>query len=61
MRPRERGVIYMQRCRDASGVDTEDASSERVAAIGEPSADLLDRALVGWERFLATLREAPDE
>ncbi|WP_326588479.1 hypothetical protein [Streptomyces sp. NBC_01294] len=51
----------MQQCRDASRVDTEDASSGRVAAIGEPSADLLDRALVGWERFLATLQEAPDE
>lgn len=61
MRPPEQGVICMQQCRDASRVDTEDASSGRVAAIGEPSADLLDRALVGWERFLATLQEAPDE
>ncbi|MFJ6054389.1 hypothetical protein [Streptomyces sp. NPDC092307] len=28
---------------------------------GEPSADLLARALVGWERFLGTLEGTTDE
>ncbi|MFD0359496.1 hypothetical protein ACFVHW_38065 [Streptomyces sp. NPDC127110] len=28
---------------------------------GEPSAELLDRALAGWERFLGTFEEASDE
>ncbi|MEU9376655.1 hypothetical protein AB0D94_23190 [Streptomyces sp. NPDC048255] len=51
----------MPQRRDVSGVDTEDVSSVRVAAIGEPSADLLDRALVGWERFLSTLQGVSDE
>ncbi|MEU9084663.1 hypothetical protein [Streptomyces sp. NPDC048357] len=44
-----------------SSVDTEDAPSRRAAAIGEPSEDLLDRALVGWERFLDSLQGASDE
>lgn len=34
---------------------------EAVAVIGEPSSDLLDRALVGWERFLSTLKREADE
>lgn len=46
---------------DVSSIDTEDVSSAGVAAIGEPSADLLDRALVGWERFLGTLQGVSDE
>ncbi|MFF4446596.1 hypothetical protein [Streptomyces sp. NPDC001502] len=37
-----------------SGADVDDAPSARVAGIGEPCSDLLDRALVGWERFLDT-------
>ncbi|MFD7259769.1 hypothetical protein [Streptomyces sp. NPDC059874] len=40
---------------------TEDARLVEVAAAVEPSADLLDRALVGWERFLSTFEGAPDE
>ncbi|WP_327384724.1 MULTISPECIES: hypothetical protein [unclassified Streptomyces] len=44
---------------DAFGVNTEDAVS--VAARGEPSSDLLDRALVGWERFLSTMKREVDE
>ncbi|GGZ11010.1 hypothetical protein GCM10010343_41840 [Streptomyces avidinii] len=44
-----------------SGIDADDALSARVAGIGEPSSDLLDRALVGWERFVATLRGVTDE
>ncbi|MFF3016053.1 hypothetical protein [Streptomyces sp. NPDC057939] len=35
--------------------------TEDVAAPIEPSAELLDRALVGWERFLDTFEKAPDE
>ncbi|MFD5415356.1 hypothetical protein [Streptomyces nojiriensis] len=37
-----------------SGNDADDAPPVRMAGIGEPSSDLLDRALVGWERFLDT-------
>ncbi|MGY4390138.1 hypothetical protein ACVWXB_003437 [Streptomyces sp. TE12347] len=37
-----------------SGADADDALRVRAAGIGEPSSDLLDRALVGWERFLET-------
>lgn len=37
-----------------SGADADDAPSVRVAGVGEPSSDLLDRALAGWERFLDT-------
>lgn len=44
---------------DGFSVYTEDAGS--VAVIGEPSSDLLDRALVGWERFLSTLKREVDE
>ncbi|MGW2672799.1 hypothetical protein ACWC5F_32825 [Streptomyces sp. NPDC001272] len=29
---------------------------ERVAAMSEPSTDLLDRAQVGWEHFLSTFQ-----
>ncbi|MFD7789298.1 hypothetical protein ACFV4Q_40435 [Streptomyces nojiriensis] len=35
-------------------ISKEDGPSVRTAVIGEPSSDLLDRALVGWERFLDT-------
>ncbi|MFI1284687.1 MULTISPECIES: hypothetical protein [unclassified Streptomyces] len=51
----------MPQSRSVSIVDTEDVPSVRVTARGEPSADLLDRALAGWERFLGTLQEASDE
>lgn len=44
-----------------SGIDADDAPLVRASGIGEPSSDLLDRALVGWERFLATLRGVTDE
>ncbi|MFF3676797.1 hypothetical protein ACFYYS_22840 [Streptomyces sp. NPDC002120] len=50
----------MSQRRDVSSVDTEDIPSMR-KVIGEPSEDLLDRALVGWERFLDTLQGASDE
>ncbi|MFJ8212328.1 hypothetical protein [Streptomyces sp. NPDC096033] len=37
------------------------AATHQVAAAIEPSSDLLDRAQVGWERFLDTFEELPDE
>ncbi|MFJ7588283.1 hypothetical protein ACIQZO_13045 [Streptomyces sp. NPDC097617] len=43
------------------GIDPDDAPLVGAAGIGEPSSDLLDRALVGWERFLATLHGETDE
>lgn len=45
----------------AETVSTSDMPSVGVAALAEPSADLLDRALVGWERFLDTFEGVPDE
>lgn len=33
----------------------------RPAFLGEPSADLLDRACAGWERFLDSFEGASDE
>ncbi|MFH8887280.1 MULTISPECIES: hypothetical protein [unclassified Streptomyces] len=38
-----------------------DIETENIAASIEPSAELLDRALVGWERFLDTFEGALDE
>ncbi|MCX5375886.1 hypothetical protein [Streptomyces sp. NBC_00091] len=29
--------------------------------VGEPSVGLLDRALIGWERFLSTFEGVPNE
>ncbi|MEV6575509.1 hypothetical protein [Streptomyces sp. NPDC051577] len=38
-----------------------DAEESRATAKVEPSADLLDRARDGWERFLDTFEAASDE
>ncbi|GAA0306328.1 hypothetical protein GCM10010302_51260 [Streptomyces polychromogenes] len=38
-----------------------DIALSRVRAVGDPSSELLDRALAGWQRFLATFEAAPDE
>lgn len=38
-----------------------DNSWSRAQTTSSPSAELLDRALIGWERFLATFEGAPDE
>ncbi|MEU8776180.1 hypothetical protein [Streptomyces sp. NPDC048606] len=43
-----------------SGSQAEDTRT-RVAGAVYPSAELLDRALAGWDRFLATFEGAPDE
>ncbi|WP_330296003.1 hypothetical protein [Streptomyces sp. NBC_00503] len=40
---------------------TSDTPSAGVTAAVEPSTDLLDRALTGWERFLDTFEGGPDE
>ncbi|MFJ6481609.1 MULTISPECIES: hypothetical protein [unclassified Streptomyces] len=43
--------------RGGLSIDTSDSPRPGVAAIPEPSQELLDRALVGWERFLRTTGE----
>ncbi|MCX5196812.1 hypothetical protein OOK31_23445 [Streptomyces sp. NBC_00249] len=43
-----------------SGIDSDTLSVRAVAAI-EPSSELLDRALAGWERFLGTFETTSDE
>lgn len=45
---------------DLPSIDGDRPSARAVAAV-EPSAELLDRALAGWERFLATFEAASDE
>lgn len=44
-----------------ASADTEEGRSVRAPVVAEPSGDLLDRALVGWERFLGTFEGASDE
>ncbi|MFD7913347.1 hypothetical protein ACFV30_21915 [Streptomyces sp. NPDC059752] len=51
----------MSQHRDVFTVDTGDTLPVTVAVMCEPSEDLLGRALIGWERFLSTLRGVPDE
>lgn len=41
--------------------EAEESPSTRVAAAVEPSTELLDRALAGWERFLDTFEGESDE
>lgn len=47
--------VQASTARDALGIDTADTPAMRVSAPVEPSADLLDRALVGWKRFVASI------
>ncbi|MCX4691519.1 hypothetical protein [Streptomyces sp. NBC_01408] len=50
------------RCsRDVLVIGTEDTPSAGVTAVIGHGPDLLDRALVGWERFLVTFEGVPDE
>lgn len=42
-------------------LDTSDETGLGLAPVSRPSPELLDRALAGWERFLSTFGEAPDE
>ncbi|MFB6614027.1 hypothetical protein ACIGFK_36785 [Streptomyces sp. NPDC085524] len=51
------------RCPDTHGVlsiDTPDNPIHGLLAVHEPSAELLDRALVGWERFIGNAEEPAD-
>ncbi|MBT2542547.1 hypothetical protein J7E99_17945 [Streptomyces sp. ISL-44] len=41
--------------------DTPDSLARGVLTVREPSAELLDRAFVGWERFIGDLEEPSDE
>ncbi|WP_260618381.1 MULTISPECIES: hypothetical protein [Streptomyces] len=40
---------------------SDDSRQKAVAATVTPSADLLDRALAGWERFLISFEAASNE
>ncbi|WP_326587379.1 hypothetical protein [Streptomyces sp. NBC_01294] len=42
-------------------ITTPDTAGSGLHAVGEPSAELLDRALVGWEHFTSTTDEKPSE
>ncbi|MFE3581301.1 hypothetical protein [Streptomyces vinaceus] len=50
--------------RHVLGIDTPDGYAHGrgpvTASVGRPSADLLDRALIGWERFTGSRREPGD-
>ncbi|MFE3553303.1 hypothetical protein ACFXKW_00215 [Streptomyces sp. NPDC059193] len=40
--------------RQVLGIDTPDDTGPGLLPVGAPSPELLDRALVGWERFLGS-------
>lgn len=44
--------------RGVLSIDTPDGLSWGVLTVGEPSPELLDRALVGWERYLNTKKSS---
>ncbi|MFE2323571.1 hypothetical protein ACFXD5_06555 [Streptomyces sp. NPDC059385] len=41
-------------------IETPDEPVTDLLAVSGPSAELLDRALVGWERFLGSTQEPTD-
>ncbi|MFD4241944.1 hypothetical protein ACFWP3_10140 [Streptomyces sp. NPDC058525] len=43
------------------GLDTPDTPGVGIAAVRQPSAELLDRALVGFERFITSGEAQTDE
>ncbi|MET8298484.1 hypothetical protein ABZW02_31225 [Streptomyces sp. NPDC005180] len=47
--------------RNVLSLDTPDGSDADTADLAPPSADLLDRALAGWQRFLRTEPAVADE
>lgn len=50
------------RCtRDVLVIDADDAPSAGAIAVTGHGSDLLDRALVGWWRFLVSFEGVPDE
>lgn len=42
------------------GIETPDDPYTRVATLSEPSVELLDRALAGWERFTGSQERQAD-
>ncbi|MFD0377907.1 hypothetical protein [Streptomyces sp. NPDC127112] len=46
---------------DVPSTDSPTGPSGKAAFLVEPSADLLDRARIGWERFLDSTSEVADE
>ncbi|MEU9250307.1 hypothetical protein AB0D66_00475 [Streptomyces sp. NPDC048270] len=46
------------RARGVLCIDTPEGLRAGCTAVPEPSAELLDRALVGWERFIGGLEGA---
>ncbi|MGW0392469.1 hypothetical protein ACWDYJ_16545 [Streptomyces sp. NPDC003042] len=46
--------------RNVLSIDTPDSVRWGVLTVGEPSAELLDRALVGWEHFTGADRKPSD-
>ncbi|MFD8631963.1 hypothetical protein [Streptomyces sp. NPDC059533] len=42
-------------------IDTPDDPSPGLTPVPEPSSDLLDRARVGWERFIGTDEDPADD
>lgn len=53
-RSRKPDTFPQHGARNVLSIDTPDNPSARVASVVEPSAELLDRALVGWELFLGS-------
>ncbi|MFE1791464.1 hypothetical protein ACFW7J_24270 [Streptomyces sp. NPDC059525] len=47
--------------REACSSETSDSTPPHALVIHTPSAELLTRALAGWERFLDTFEEPPHE
>lgn len=53
--------LISSRCaRSVLSIDTPDDVRAGVRTLGEPSADLLDRARVGWEHFTASGEDPSD-
>ncbi|MEW2368867.1 hypothetical protein AB0940_05775 [Streptomyces sp. NPDC006656] len=48
-------------CGSDVSLGSPDKPLPRVRAVDGPSVDLLDRALIGWERFLDTFEVASGE
>ncbi|PWK61887.1 hypothetical protein BCL76_12525 [Streptomyces sp. CG 926] len=50
-----------QRCaHGVLSIDNPDETRLDMRTVGEPSAELLDRAMAGWERFTGADEEQPD-
>lgn len=60
-RSHDGGVVFVRQHSEMFFISREDGPSVRTAVMDGPGTDLLDRALIGWERFLSTLQGVPDE